>query len=377
MVNASPFELALLALINEERAAVGLDALRLNTILNDAAETHSQWMLETDQFSHEGENGSTPGQRMEDAGFPFEGQSMSAENIAWQSLRGEEGIDDDVAQVHESLMNSPGHRANILSPDAEDIGIGVEVGTFSGNSGDFDAVMVTQVFAATEADVSAFLDPGTSALEEEPLVEDDEPIVMEDIPDETTDEAEQPVAEGTPIEEPEVTDPTVVEETPEDTPDESDPTLVAEETQEPQDQTPEDDDPVMIDCPIEEDVAMDSETPIDGETPITDPVTTASPEATLPFALAEVTVDLSEAFEFRQEGDQLIWETSEEALYDAFMSSFETWIAELEQTNAMVDTDQPEDILADLMLDDQTDNVVCMMDNESEAMDDLLFSDCA
>jgi len=353
MVNASPFELALLALINEERAAVGLDALRLNTILNDAAETHSQWMLETDQFSHEGENGSTPGQRMEDAGFAFEGQSMSAENIAWQSLRGEEGIDDDVAQVHESLMNSPGHRANILSPDAEDIGIGVEVGTFSGNSGDFDAVMVTQVFAATEADVSAFLDPGTSALEEEPLVEDDEPIVMEDIPDETTDEAEQPVAEGTPIEEPEVTDPTVVEG------------------------TPEDDDPVMIDCPIEEDVAMDSETPIEGETPIADPVTTASPEATLPFALAEVTVDLSQAFEFRQEGDQLIWETSEEALYDAFMSSFETWIAELEQTDAMVDTDHPEDILADLMLDDQTDNVVCMMDNESEAMDDLLFSDCA
>ncbi|MEP3698263.1 MAG: CAP domain-containing protein, partial [Marinomonas sp.] len=137
MSTANPLELGMLALINDERAAAGLEPLRLITLLNDAAETHSAWMLETNQFSHSGDAGSSPSERMEEAGYPFEGASLALENIGWQSAHGEEGFVDDVAQVHASLMNSPGHRANILNPDARDIGIGIETGTFSSASGDF------------------------------------------------------------------------------------------------------------------------------------------------------------------------------------------------------------------------------------------------
>jgi hypothetical protein len=185
MSNATQLELGMLALINAERAAIGLDPLRPITLLNDAAETHSQWMLEADVFSHSGEAGSTPSDRMESAGYPFEGDAMALENIGWQSLRGTVGIEDDIAQVHESLMNSPGHRANILNPEAEDIGIGIETGVFSGPNGDFEAVMVTQVFGATDADISAWIDPETGTPEEEEIIADEEVVAEEESPDET------------------------------------------------------------------------------------------------------------------------------------------------------------------------------------------------
>lgn len=154
---ANQFELQMLALINQERTSRGLDALKLEQKLNSAAEEHSQWMLETNTFSHTGENGSSPGQRMRDAGFTFSGSWASAENVAWQSERGASGIADDVADLHRALMNSPGHRANILNPDLVYVGIGIEVGTFTHGSYGYESVMVTQNFARTSAPVT--LDP--------------------------------------------------------------------------------------------------------------------------------------------------------------------------------------------------------------------------
>lgn len=149
MSQASTVEREMLELINEERTSRGLNPLQLEQRLNDSAETHSEWMLDADVFSHTGEGNSSAGDRMRDAGFQFSGQWRWAENIAWQSERGSSGISDDVANLHQSLMNSPGHRANILNPQLEYIGIGVEVGNYNG----WSAVMVTQNFAATSANV--------------------------------------------------------------------------------------------------------------------------------------------------------------------------------------------------------------------------------
>ena len=154
MSYASDLERGMLELINAERAAAGLDALTLELRLNDAAEDHSTWMLETDTFSHTGVNGSNPGDRMRDADFQFSGSWTWGENVAWQSSRGAAGFEDDVANLHQSLMNSPGHRANILNANFELIGIGVEVGNYNG----WNAVMVTQNFARTSAEVQ--LDTG-------------------------------------------------------------------------------------------------------------------------------------------------------------------------------------------------------------------------
>ena len=146
---ASTFERQMLDLINAERTSRGLDPLTLELRLNDASEDHSTWMDDTRIFSHTGVGGSNPGDRMRDAGFEFSGNWTWGENIAYQSERGAPGISDDVVDLHQSLMNSPGHRANILNPDFEVIGIGIEEGDGRG----FDAVYVTQKFARTSAPV--------------------------------------------------------------------------------------------------------------------------------------------------------------------------------------------------------------------------------
>ncbi len=145
MSAASALEWYMLDLINAERTSRGLSELQLELNLNESSEVHSEWMLAVDVFSHTGSGGSSAGQRMDAAGFDFSGGWGWAENIAFQSIRGAAGYEDDVADLHEGLMNSSGHRANILNPNYEAIGIGVEIGEYNG----FTVVMVTQNFAYT------------------------------------------------------------------------------------------------------------------------------------------------------------------------------------------------------------------------------------
>ncbi len=164
MSTASDLERYMLTLINEERTSRGLSELVLEKNLNAAAEDHSAWALDTDLFSHTGANGSSPTQRMRDADFDFDGTWRSGENIAIQSDRGAPGYRDDVEDLHVSLMNSPGHRANILNPEFEVIGIGIEIGQFQYDaSTDLRSVMVTQNFAATDGALDLDLLGGTSA----------------------------------------------------------------------------------------------------------------------------------------------------------------------------------------------------------------------
>lgn len=158
MVNADVYERYMLDLINDERTSRGLDPLQLERSLNQSAEDHSLWMLETNTFSHTGVNGTSATDRMDAAGFVRSGSWRTAENIAVQSERGPDGIMDDVAQLHQSLMDSPGHRANILNPDLDYIGIGIELGEFDFNTNTFTSVIVTQNFGATQGPVD--LDTG-------------------------------------------------------------------------------------------------------------------------------------------------------------------------------------------------------------------------
>ena len=183
----------MLTLINEERAQAGLNPLSFNGDLNESAEDHSDWMLDSGQFSHRGEGGSDVQERAVEAGYALEGNWAIGENIGWQSERGAPGIEDDVRDIHESLMNSPGHRANILSANYDEIGIGIEVGDFRG----YDGVMVTQNFGATDAETA----PPVPPVDPEP------PVTEEPVPDtdgdpqppegpKTPETPDTPVAEG-------------------------------------------------------------------------------------------------------------------------------------------------------------------------------------
>lgn len=145
MSQANTHEQFMLELINAERAKVGAQPLAFDSDLNDSAENHSSWMIATDTFSHTGANGSNPGDRMGAAGYNFTGSWAWAENIAWMSTRAPDGLQDEVQQLHTMLMNSAGHRANLLNDTYREIGVGFEVGQFDR----FEGAFVTQNFART------------------------------------------------------------------------------------------------------------------------------------------------------------------------------------------------------------------------------------
>ena len=126
-----------------------INPLTLELRLNDSSEDHSQWMLDTDTFAHTGIDGTRAYQRMIDAGFSFTGSWAWGENIAWQSVRGAAGYEDDVLNLHNALMASPSHYANIMNPTFEVIGIGIEIGEYNG----YTAIMATQNFARTASEL--------------------------------------------------------------------------------------------------------------------------------------------------------------------------------------------------------------------------------
>ncbi len=145
MSQANAYEQYMLQLVNAERAKVGAQPLAFDDNLNTAAEHHSSWMIDTDTFSHTGVDGSSPGDRMEAANYVFSGSWAWGENIAWRSTRSPSDFVDEVEQMHISLMNSPGHRANILNDNFREIGIGLEIGPYDG----FEGAFITQDFAKT------------------------------------------------------------------------------------------------------------------------------------------------------------------------------------------------------------------------------------
>ena len=114
-------EQQMLDLINSERAKYGVESLRMNAVLTQVARDHSKEMIEKDYFSHNSFDGTFFSDRIKDAGYPL---YRVAENIAMN-------YPPDVEKAHENLMGSSGHRANILSADYNEIGIGIWVGEYS------------------------------------------------------------------------------------------------------------------------------------------------------------------------------------------------------------------------------------------------------
>ena len=100
-------------MINQERTSRGLAALTLAPELTQSARGHSHDMADHDFVSHVGSDGSTPGQRMRAAGYQY---TYWGETIA--------AGPSNPADVAAAWMNSPLHRAIILSDALEDLGIG-------------------------------------------------------------------------------------------------------------------------------------------------------------------------------------------------------------------------------------------------------------
>ncbi|MFN4128551.1 MAG: CAP domain-containing protein [Paracoccaceae bacterium] len=120
-----------------------------NTLLHQAAEGHSQWMLDTDTFSHTGLNGSSPHERMVAAGYEFIPAWTSGENLAFAASTARVSETAMIVQNHEQLFRSAGHRENFLSDGYREIGVSQVIGAFTfGQTTYTHSSMLTENFAA-------------------------------------------------------------------------------------------------------------------------------------------------------------------------------------------------------------------------------------
>jgi uncharacterized protein YkwD len=111
-------------LINRQRAAHGLRPVRANGALSRAARRHSEDMVGRAYFSHDTPQGVGVVQRIAASGYASGGHACAlGENIAAAT-----GPFSTPASIVRMWMNSPGHRANILSPIYRDAGVGVAFG---------------------------------------------------------------------------------------------------------------------------------------------------------------------------------------------------------------------------------------------------------
>jgi hypothetical protein len=109
----SPGEKRILEELNHERVKNGLDPLAWNEQAAAAARAHTRLLVESASLSHQFPGEASLPERLGATGARF---TVAAENVART-----EWIED----VHPALMGSPGHRANILSPSYNAVGIGV------------------------------------------------------------------------------------------------------------------------------------------------------------------------------------------------------------------------------------------------------------
>ena len=120
-------EAKMLVLVNEERAREGLHPLKADPEMAVVARKHSKDMFAKGYFAHVNLEKKDPFDRMRDEKVRF---LAAGENLA---------LAQTLSLAHRGLMNSPGHRANILQKSFGRLGIGIYDGGIYG-------LMVTQNF---------------------------------------------------------------------------------------------------------------------------------------------------------------------------------------------------------------------------------------
>ncbi|MCK0471975.1 CAP domain-containing protein [Halalkalibacter sp. APA_J-10(15)] len=109
----STFEDQVVALVNQERAKVGLRSLHHRQDLKHVAHKKAEDLINSNYFSHTSPNYGSPFDMLRSFGISYR---TAGENIAKGQTTPE--------QVMQDWMNSPGHRENILKPEYDAIGVG-------------------------------------------------------------------------------------------------------------------------------------------------------------------------------------------------------------------------------------------------------------
>jgi hypothetical protein len=133
-------KIVLIELLNKDRQEAGLQPLKENTTLDKAAFLKAQDMLNKDYFGHQSPEGLSPWHWLKIAGYKYQ---SAGENLAIGFL--------DSQEVYQAWLNSPSHRANLLSSSYQEVGTAVLTGDFQGNK----TTVVVQFFGKPEKIVSS------------------------------------------------------------------------------------------------------------------------------------------------------------------------------------------------------------------------------
>ncbi len=118
-------ERAIVRSINHQRARYGLAKLHTSARLARAADFHSWEMLDANYFAHESRDGGPMGARVR----RFAHHKAVGETLAMLGGCGRKAA----RKVVRLWMNSPGHRAILLSGSFRRIGLGTRTGDLGGN----------------------------------------------------------------------------------------------------------------------------------------------------------------------------------------------------------------------------------------------------
>lgn len=139
VTSAVEAEARMLELVNRDRAEHGLPPLQAAADVAEVARAHSREMHATGLVAHVSPTTGSAADRVRAADIAT---ALVLENIARAY---------GVAEAQAGLMNSPGHRANVLSPHATHIGIGIVLGEEVAGRRE---MFVTQVFTRVPPQVS-------------------------------------------------------------------------------------------------------------------------------------------------------------------------------------------------------------------------------
>lgn len=104
----------LLSETNKMRAAEGIPELSFNSKLDKAAQLKAQDMAAQNYWAHNTPEGKEPWVFIDMSEYKY---AKAAENLAY-------GFEDSKSTVS-AWMNSPGHRANLMDPELQEVGFGV------------------------------------------------------------------------------------------------------------------------------------------------------------------------------------------------------------------------------------------------------------
>lgn len=111
--SASALEAQMVDLINAERAKAGVAPLTINTKVTEVARAKSKDMIDKGYFSHTSPTYGSPFDMLKSFGVSYR---TAGENIA---------MNRSMTSAHTALMNSQGHRQNILNASYKSIGVGI------------------------------------------------------------------------------------------------------------------------------------------------------------------------------------------------------------------------------------------------------------